>query len=49
MLARPGVAKGKDVPEPNKLQALSKDPKAAAEEAAKASKWILQGQKDDSK
>ena len=49
MLKRPGVAKGQDVPEPNKLREKAKDPGAAEEEAAKARKWILEGQNKDAK
>ena len=49
MLQRPAVAKGQDVPYPSKIRRLAQDPKFAAEEAAKASKWVMQGQKQDSK
>jgi glutathione S-transferase len=47
MSERPGVQKGQDVPEPNKLKELLKDPKAAAEHAAKNAAWIQQGMKED--
>lgn len=49
MSARPGVKKGCDVPKPLKIKERLKDPKFAEEYAAKASKWIMQGQKEDKK
>ena len=47
MLARPGVAKGRDVPEPSKLRNLS--PEEAEKYAAQSRAWIQQGMKDDAK
>lgn len=47
MAARPGVQKGKDVPDPHKMKELMKDPKKMEEQAAAARSWIQKGMKDD--
>jgi glutathione S-transferase len=47
MLARPGVAKGRDVPEPSKLRGMSKEERE--ESAAKSRAWIQQAMKEDAK
>lgn len=39
---RPAVKKGADVPEPNRITELLKDPKKVEEQVAEARKWILQ-------
>lgn len=44
MEARPGVKKGKDVPEPSQH---SKDPEKMKKMAEEASKWVQQGMKED--
>ena len=49
MEARPGVAKGKDVPEPNKIKELLKDKKRMREIEEKSTKWIQEGMKEDAK
>lgn len=38
---RPALKKGADVPNPSAVRELLRDPKKAAEEAAKASQWIV--------
>lgn len=42
MRERPAVKKGADVPEPNRITELLKDPKKVEEQVAEARKWILQ-------
>ncbi|KAL9085291.1 MAG: hypothetical protein Q9159_004800 [Coniocarpon cinnabarinum] len=49
MAARPGVAKGKDVPDPYKLADLLKDPQKVKEVMEKSRAWIQQGMKEDAK
>ena len=50
MLARPGVEKGRHVPDPHgKLKEILKDPKKAEEYAAKSRAWVQAGMKDDAK
>ena len=50
MNARPGVAKGKDVPEPSKLTAILKEgPEAAEKYAAQSRAWIQASMKEDAK
>ena len=49
MEARPAVARGKDVPEVHRIKELAKDKTKADEAAAKASKWVQEGQADDAK
>jgi glutathione S-transferase len=49
MTARPGVEKGRHVPDPHRIKELLKD-KAKVEEAAAASrKWVQEGMKEDAK
>lgn len=47
MEARPAVAKGKDVPEPNNIKALLQDKEAAEEMASKNRAWVQAGMKAD--
>ena len=47
MAARPGVDKGKDVPDPYKLKELLKDPQKMKEIQEKATAWIQEGMKKD--
>lgn len=49
MLARPGVAKGRDVPEPSKLREMLKDKEATEKYAAQSRAWIQAGMKEDAK
>jgi len=49
MAARPGVQKGKDVPEPHRMKELSKDKKRMEEDAEKAKQWVQAGMAADSK
>ena len=48
MEARPGVQKGKDVPEPSQLsKAGAQDPAEMERLAEEARKWVQQGMKED--
>jgi len=50
MLARPGVEKGRHVPDPHgTLKGLQGDKKKMQEEAEKARKWVQEGMKADEK
>jgi glutathione S-transferase len=49
MLARPGVEKGRHVPDPNHMKELLKNPKKMEEEAAKSRAWVQAGMKEDAK
>ncbi|KAI9833023.1 MAG: hypothetical protein M1819_003855 [Sarea resinae] len=49
MSERDGVKKGQDVPEPNKMLELLKDPAALNEYLEKNSKWVVEGMKQDAK
>jgi glutathione S-transferase len=49
MAARPGIQKGKDVPEPNKMKELQKDPKKMQEHAERSRKWVQEGMAADAK
>jgi len=49
MLARPAVAKGRDVPYPSKLYQNKNDPKWMEENAKKSAAWVQAGMKDDAK
>ena len=47
MMARPGVEKGRHVPEPHRMKELAKDPKKMQEHAEQAKTWVQQGMKED--
>lgn len=47
MLQRPGVEKGRHVPDHHGIKDLLKDKKKMAEQEEAARKWIQQGMKDD--
>jgi glutathione S-transferase len=49
MLARPGVEKGRHVPDPHRMKELSKDPKEMKEQAEKSRAWVQQGMAADAK
>lgn len=49
MYERPGVQKGKDVPEPNKMRELQKDPEQMKKQAESAKKWVQSGMAEDAK
>ncbi|KAK8199258.1 glutathione S-transferase [Phyllosticta capitalensis] len=49
MAARPGVEKGRNVPDPDKMKELLKDPAKVEEYAEKSKKWVQAGMKDDAK
>jgi len=49
MMARPGVEKGRHVPDPHTMKELGKDPKEMEKQAAKAREWVQAGMKDDAK
>jgi glutathione S-transferase len=49
MLARPGVEKGRHVPDPHKGKELKNDPEKAAKAAAEARKWVQAGMQADAK
>lgn len=49
MLARPGVEKGRHVPDPHRMKELLKDPKKMEEHAAKSRAWVQAGMKEDAK
>jgi glutathione S-transferase len=47
MAKRPGVAKGMDVPEPNKLREILKDKEATEKHAAQSRAWVQAGMKEE--
>ena len=49
MLARPGVEKGRHVPDPHKMKELSKDAAKMKREAEKTREWVQKGMKSDGK
>ena len=49
MAARPGVQKGRDVPDPHRMKELQKDPKKMQEQAEKSRQWVQAGMADDAK
>jgi glutathione S-transferase len=49
MLARPGVEKGRNVPDPHAGKALKNDPEKAAKVAAEGRKWVQAGMQADAK
>lgn len=49
MLARPGVEKGRHVPDPHRMKELAKDQKKVEEHAAEARKWVQAGMAADAK
>lgn len=49
MLARPGVEKGRHVPEPHKIRELLKDKEAAERAAEESRKWVQKGMQEDAK
>jgi glutathione S-transferase len=49
MDARPGVQKGRDVPDPHRIKEMQNDPKKMEESAAKARQWVQAGMADDAK
>ena len=49
MLARPGVEKGRHVPDRHGIKELLKDPVKMKEHAEKSRAWVQQGMADDAK
>ncbi|KAK7531558.1 glutathione S-transferase GstA [Phyllosticta citribraziliensis] len=49
MAARPGVEKGRNVPDQDKMKELLKDPAKVEAQAAQARKWVQEGMKADAK
>ena len=47
MLKRPGVEKGRHVPDPHRIKELSKDPAKMKEHAEKSRAWVQQGMQAD--
>lgn len=47
MLGRPGVEKGRHVPNPHRIKEMLKDKEAMDRTARQASEWIVKGQKED--
>lgn len=47
MTARPGVEKGRHVPDPHTVKELLKDKKKTEEYAAKSREWVQAGMKED--
>jgi len=47
MTARPGVEKGRHVPDPHTIKELLKDPAKMEEHAAKSRAWVQAGMKQD--
>jgi len=47
MTARPGVEKGRHVPDPHTIKEMLKDKKKTDEYAAKSSSWVQAGMKED--
>lgn len=49
MLARPGVEKGRHIPDPHRMKELAKDKAKMEEQAAKSRAWVQEGMKADAK
>ncbi|KAI9737479.1 MAG: hypothetical protein M1834_009634 [Cirrosporium novae-zelandiae] len=49
MAGRPGVQKGRDVPEPSTIKEMLKDKEAVERHAAESKKWIQEGMKENQK
>lgn len=49
MYQRPGVNKGRNVPEPHTIRELLKDKEAMEKHAAEAREWVQKGMKADAK
>jgi len=49
MAARPGVAKGKNVPSPHTMKELLKDKEKMEKHAAESRKWVQAGMQEDAK
>jgi glutathione S-transferase len=49
MYERPGVEKGRNVPDPHKMRELSKDQEKMKREAEKTKAWVQSGMAADSK
>ena len=49
MAARPGVQKGRDIPDTHRMKELQKDPKRMQEQAEKSRQWVQAGMADDAK
>jgi glutathione S-transferase len=49
MLARPGVEKGRHVPQPHRIKEMLADKEATEKHAAESAKWIQAGQAKDAK
>ena len=49
MTKRPGVEKGRHVPDPHTIKELLKDPKKMEEMAAKSRSWVQTGMQEDAK
>lgn len=47
MTARPGVEKGRHVPDPHTIKELLKNPAKMEEHAAKSRAWVQAGMKQD--
>ena len=47
MAARPGIQRGKDVPDPHRIKELMKDPKKMQEYAERSRKWVQEGMAAD--
>jgi len=49
MFARPGVEKGRNVPDPHRMKELAKDKDQIEKKAAETRKWVQQGMASDAK
>lgn len=49
MAARPGLEKGRHVPDPHTIKELLKDKEAVEKSAAQTREWVQKGMKDDAK
>ena len=49
MLKRPGVEKGRNVPEPHRIKEMMKNKDMQEEEAKSVSNWVMKGQSKDAK
>lgn len=49
MLTRPGVEKGRHIPDPHRMKELQKDPDAIKKHAEQSKKWIQESMKEDAK
>jgi glutathione S-transferase len=47
MAARPGVEKGRHVPDPHTMKALLEDKEEMEKHAAQSRKWVQAGMKED--